>query len=59
MPKLLHILTEPNDALAEKIIATQRANSENEIEVVDLTEAEPDYKKLLEKIFAVDSVQVW
>lgn len=59
MPNLLHILTESADALAKEIIAKQTANSENKVEVVDLTQAETDYRKLLEKIFAADSVQVW
>ena len=59
MPTFLHILTEADDALAADIIAKQKANPENKIEVVDLTEGEPDYKKLLEKIFAANSIQVW
>ena len=59
MTTLLHILTAPGDALADEIIAKQKANAKNKIEVVDLTLAETDYKKLLEKIFAADSVQVW
>lgn len=59
MPNLLHILTESSDALAKEIVAKQTANSENKVEVVDLTQAETDYRKLLEKIFAADSVQVW
>ena len=59
MSTLLHILTEPSDALAKEVIAKQTANSENKIEIVDLTKDDPDYKNLLEKIFAADSVQVW
>ena len=59
MPILLHILTEPDDTLANELIAKQRTDSGNKIDVVDLTEAEADYKKLLEKIFTADSVQVW
>lgn len=59
MPILLHVLTQPSDPLADEIIARQKTNSENQIEIVDLTQAEADYKKLLEKIFAADSVQVW
>ncbi|MEO6036363.1 MAG: hypothetical protein ABIQ35_14005 [Verrucomicrobiota bacterium] len=59
MPNLLHILTEPADPLVSGLIATQRAMPENQIDVVDLTEADADYKKLLEKIFTADSVQVW
>lgn len=59
MPILLHILTEPADPLVTEIIAKQRATPENKIAVVDLTKADADYKELLEKIFAADSVQVW
>ncbi|MEO6183346.1 MAG: hypothetical protein ABIP71_09655 [Verrucomicrobiota bacterium] len=59
MPILLHILTQPDDPLADEIIARQKANPENQIEIVDLTPAEADYKKLLQKIFTADSVQVW
>jgi hypothetical protein len=59
MPTLLHILTQPDDSLANEIIAKQQSKPENKIDVVDLTQADADYKKLLEKIFAADSVQVW
>ena len=59
MPILLHVLTQPSDPLADEIIARQKTNLENQIEIVDLTQAEADYKKLLEKIFTADSVQVW
>jgi hypothetical protein len=59
MPKLLHILTESDNSLANEIIAKQKTKPENKIEVVDLTQTNADYKKLLEKIFAADSVQVW
>jgi len=59
MPVLLHILTQTDDPLAQDILAKQKSNPENKIEIVDLTQADADYKKLLEKIFAADSVQVW
>jgi hypothetical protein len=59
MRRLLHILTRPDDALAREIIARQKSNPENEIKVADLTRPAPDYKDLLEKIFAADSVQTW
>lgn len=59
MPKLLHILTETEDALAKDVIAKQRSNPDHQIDVVDLTQTDADYKKLLEKIFEADSVQVW
>ncbi len=59
MATLLHILTHADDALAAKIIAQQKLDSENKIEAVDLTQPESDYRKLLEKIFSSDSIQVW
>ncbi len=59
MRSVLHILTRPNDALARELIARQKNIAENKVEVVDLTQPEPDYKALLEKIFAADSVESW
>ncbi len=59
MPAILHILTQPDDVLARDVINLQKAKPENKIEVVDLNQPEADYKKLLEKIFVADSVQVW
>ncbi len=59
MPKLLHILTQTDDLLAVEIIAKQKAMVENKIELIDLTQKDADYKKLLEKIFDADSIQVW
>jgi hypothetical protein len=59
MATTLHILTKPNDALANDLIAKEKAMATSASEVVDLTTGEPDYKLLVEKIFAADSVQVW
>jgi hypothetical protein len=59
MRRVLHILTRPDDALAREVIARQKRKPENEIEVADLTLPGPDYKELLDKIFAADSVQTW
>lgn len=59
MPAILHILTEPEDSLAQEIISRQRDQTDTLVEVVDLTQGHPDYALLLEKIFAADSVQVW
>jgi hypothetical protein len=59
MRLLLHILTRPDDALARQIIARQQGGGENKTVVADLTQPQPDYKELLENIFAADSVQVW
>jgi hypothetical protein len=58
MPTILHILTRPDDALAQDIIRLQQ-DAEQKIVVVDLTQPKPDYKSILLDIFAADSVQVW
>jgi hypothetical protein len=59
MPRVLHIVTRPEDALAREIIARQREKQRDGIEIVDLTKPQPDYGQLLEKIFAADSVESW
>ena len=59
MPRLLHLLTKENDGLATEVISAHRALPECHIEIVDLTQGEPDYRALLERIFEADSVQVW
>jgi hypothetical protein len=59
MRQALHILTKPEDDLAEVVIDAQRRLPDHGVEVVDLTVPEPDYRDLLEKIFRADSVQVW
>ncbi|MDB6024614.1 MAG: hypothetical protein JWM68_837 [Verrucomicrobiales bacterium] len=59
MRTFLHILTKPEDTLANELIAKENALPEVKTEIVDLNAGEPDYKALLEKILAADSVQVW
>jgi hypothetical protein len=59
MRLLLHILTRPDDALAREIITRQQDGGENKTVVADLTQPRPDYKELLDNIFAAESVQVW
>jgi len=59
MRAVLHILTRPNDTLACEIIAQQQKDGENRVVVEDLTKHSPDYKQLLENIFAADSVETW
>ena len=59
MHLIAHVFTRPADALAQEIINRQRQGEKNEIVVVDLTVPQPNYKQLLENIFAADSVQVW
>ncbi|HUD48194.1 MAG TPA: hypothetical protein VMR33_15285 [Candidatus Baltobacteraceae bacterium] len=59
MPRILHILTRPDDALALEIIARQKENNRDRIQIVDLRTPRPDYADLLEKIFAAESVESW
>jgi hypothetical protein len=58
MKKTLHIITRPNDALAKDLIGRESTGNAS-VEIVDCTQGEPDYKALVEKIFAAESVQVW
>ena len=59
MRVVLHILTQQDDTLAQEVISKQREQQDQEVKVVDLNAAEPDYARLLEEIFAADSVAVW
>jgi hypothetical protein len=59
MRVVLHILTRPDATLAQEVIARQREQQDQEVSVVDLTAAEPDYARLLQEIFTADSVAVW
>jgi hypothetical protein len=59
MRKILFIRTRSTDSLANDVMAAQQALPDHEIQVIDLTSAEPDYRILLEEIFTADSVQVW
>jgi len=59
MRVFLHILTKANDTLTVGVMETQQKRPDVQVEVVDLTGPEPDYIKLLEAIFAADSIAVW
>jgi hypothetical protein len=59
MRRVLHILTRPDDALARELMARQKNAAGTEVEAVDLTLPEPDYKALLAKIFQAQSVETW
>jgi hypothetical protein len=56
---VLHIITRTEDVFAQDIIARQRLRPECSVQVVDLSQGEPDYDQLLDAIFAADSIQVW
>lgn len=55
----LHLLVHPDDGLARELIRQQQVLPGLVVIVRDLTIAEPDYRQLLEDIFAADSVSVW
>ena len=58
MRTILHILTRPEDELTREMIARQRTLADTKVEVVELTDGEPDYSALVEAIFTADSVEV-
>lgn len=59
MPTILHLMTRPQDDLSRALVRLQAAEPENSVEVVDLTAGEPDYVRIVEQIFAADSVTTW
>jgi hypothetical protein len=58
MRTILHILTRPADELTRELIAKQRELPETKVDVVELTQANPDYGALVQKIFSADSIEV-
>lgn len=59
MRQILHILTKAHDALPDAIVSAQQERPDQQVIVVDLNVPEPDYRALLQSIFAADSIQVW
>ncbi len=59
MPKQLHVVVRTPDELLRELMASLRQRSDLTAEVIDLTEETPDYRQLVERIFAHDSVVVW
>ncbi len=59
MRVILHILTRPPDVLVTELIRRQEQQADSRAEVADLTQPQPDYAALLERVFAADSVEVW
>jgi hypothetical protein len=58
MRRLLCIVTTPPDPFTETIISAQQAEPDCVVDKFELDSA-ADYEKLLDAIFAADSVQVW
>ena len=61
MKTILHILTRPEDPLADSVIAVQSALPETKVEAIRLsaTTTGEQYLELVAKVFSADSVQVW
>lgn len=59
MRHVLHIITKKNDALARIVLEQQQGDAKQQVEMVDLTQAKPDYDELVSKIFEADSIEVW
>ena len=59
MPTQLHILTRPADELVTTLLDRERAAGQTQIEVLDLTQPNPDYGSLVDRVFAADSVVTW
>lgn len=59
MKKILHILTQPASPAVEQLIRNQRQTADQEVWVLSLNQASPDYQLLLEKVFQADSIECW
>ncbi len=61
MKTILHILTRPEDPLADSVIAVQSALLETRVESIRLTATTTaeQYLELVATVFSADSVQVW
>ena len=61
MKTILHVLTRPEDPLADAVIAAQSGLPETRLASIRLTESgSPEqYRELVAKTFAAESVQVW
>lgn len=55
--KLLHIFVDGPDELAEKIASVQ--SKEQEVDVIDLSQAGISYENVVDAIFAYDRVILW
>lgn len=59
MRRILLIVTKPPGPLNDVVMGMEEALPGREVERFDLTQEAPDYGRLLQAIFASDSVQVW
>jgi hypothetical protein len=59
MTRQLHILLRSPDEFVEQILVAVQQQPGLAVEVVDLTQPEPDYDALVQRVFAADSVATW
>ncbi len=59
MKTQLHVLLRPADDLVKSLMESVAKDPEVRVEVVDLSQGQPDYPQLVERIFAADSVATW
>ncbi|MBN9691715.1 MAG: hypothetical protein J0M24_15860 [Verrucomicrobia bacterium] len=59
MPNQLHVVVRTPDEFSQELLEVLRKRPESLAEVIDLTQGTPDYRHLLDRIFACDSVAVW
>lgn len=59
MRRVLLVITQSLDPLNDIVTSVEKTLPDVTIEVADLTIGEPDYDRLLDAIFAAESVQVW
>lgn len=59
MKRILHVKTRAGDELAEAVRQADEAEGHSAVTLIDLTAENVDYQKLLEAVFAADSVQAW
>jgi hypothetical protein len=61
MKTILHILTKPEDALAEQLRSAHQLLPETKVETIRLAadSNDADYQALVKKVFQADSVNLW
>lgn len=59
MKRILHIVTRPMEPAIERLIEDQRQVDGQEVLVHRLDQGDPDYRRLLEKVFEADSIECW
>ncbi|MFO1459203.1 MAG: hypothetical protein U1G08_07310 [Verrucomicrobiota bacterium] len=59
MTRQLHVLTVPPDEFTQTLLEALKKSPTVELTVADLTGANPDYARLVEQIFASDSIASW